>query len=397
MAKPPSTPFLKTERQNTDHSLTAERDKTNESLVLAREKTETRTDKSVDDERAAADLITLQSRAEADANRKDEFKTLRKDQQKERQKSDERLIDERQGADEAIEKERSRVDLAMARERDLKATLITTVLSQDRVRTDINLQAERAHTDSAVFENSDLLNQEIAQHSKTKVTLTSRDEFLAIVSHDLRNPIGTASSCAEMLLKGDTYKVDPEIRPWIELIKRNVDISLRLISDILDMERVAEDKLELKKLFCSVDKILHESVESFTLAASARNVLLKVEPSEILEKLLCDRDRITQVLSNLVGNALKFTPTGGSIILSATQGKNEVLIHVSDSGPGIPEEKRKFIFNRFAQLGSKDRTGLGLGLYISKMLVEAHQGHLWVHSKVNQGSQFSFSIPQGME
>ena len=397
MSKKLGTPILQTERRKTDNSLNAEREKTNESLTAAQQKTTLRTQNSIDAERVATDLSTTKSRAEADAFRKSEFQDLRSDEKEERKKSDVRLNDERKDADQAIEKERTRVDAAINRERNLKDTLITTLLAEERGETDDNLQKERAKTDSEVFQTSNLLTDEIAEHVKTKVNLTSRDEFLAIVSHDLRNPIGTVASCADMLLKDNTYKIDAELRPWIELIKRNVDASLRLISDILDMERVAEGKLELKLENHHIDQILRETVESFALTASARNILLKMEPSSKPFQAVCDRDRVSQVLSNLIGNALKFTPAGGFIILSASTAKNEVQIHVRDSGPGIPDEKKLLIFNRFAQLGSKDRTGLGLGLYIAKMLVEAHDGRLWVQSKLGQGSQFSFSLPQGME
>ena len=397
MAKKTRSPILQTERQKTDRSLNAEREKTDESVTTAQQESAQRTRKSLDAEREAADLTTTKSRAKADADRKSEFKDLRSDEKDERKKSDVRLIDERQDADEAIEKERTRFDVAINRERHLKDTLISNLLAQERGETDDNLKKERAKTDSEVFQTSNLLTDEIAEHVKTKVTLTSRDEFLAIVSHDLRNPIGTAASCADMLLKDASYKVNSELRPWIELIKRNVDASLRLISDILDMERVAEGKLELKLENNQVDQILRETVESFALTASARNILLRMEPSKFPVQAVCDKDRVTQVLSNLIGNALKFTPAGGFIILSASSAKNEIQIHVRDSGPGIPEEKKLLIFNRFAQLGSQDRTGLGLGLYIAKMLVEAHDGRLWVKSKLGEGSQFSFSLPQGME
>jgi len=101
-----------------------------------------------------------------------------------------------------------------------------------------------------------------------------------------------------------------------------------------------------------------------------------------------------QVLSNLIGNALKFTPSGGSITLNANLGETEGEVSVCDTGPGIPEGKKDYIFDRFAQLRSKDRTGLGLGLYISKMLIEAHHGRLWVESKVGEGSTFYFAIPR---
>lgn len=394
MTKVSSVPFLETERQKTNESLTAERDKTNESIDSARQQTEIKTNKSVDAERLKADKIALQSRAEADAFRKDEFKTLRNDEKDERKKSDARLLEERFEADKAIEKERARIDAAMARERDLKDTLITTLLDQERGQTDQNLQAERSQTDSQVNKSSNLLTDEIADHTKTKVTLTSRDEFLAIVSHDLKNPMGAVFSCSEMLLSETVANIDPEIRPWIELIKRNADTALRLINDILEIERLAEGKLNLNLQPHDIDQVLKQCIEDFTFAASAKKIVLTFELSKISENVLCDCDRIKQVISNLIANAIKFSFEGGSINLSAAAVDKEIVITVCDSGPGIPEEKKKMIFNKFAQLGTKDRTGLGLGLYIAKMFVEAHSGHLWVKSEFGKGSQFSFSLPR---
>ena len=122
-------------------------------------------------------------------------------------------------------------------------------------------------------------------------------------------------------------------------------------------------------------------------------MLLRFTPSNIINEVVFDSDRITQVLSNLVGNALKFTPEGKSINIGAVQIESGIQVFVQDTGPGIPEEKLNCIFDRFAQLGSKDRSGLGLGLYIAKMLIEAHHGQLWVDSKVGDGSTFYFTIP----
>ena len=238
----------------------------------------------------------------------------------------------------------------------------------------------------------------MAEHTKTKASLTTRDEFLAIVSHDLRNPIGAISSCMEMLLEESVErKIDKETRSWIELAKRNADSSLRLINDILDMERIAEGKLELEVTRCDIGKLIKETMDSFVHAAAAKNVLLRCVPTVITETLDCDRDRLVQVLSNLIGNALKFTPEGGKIVLKAEGAAADVTISVRDTGIGIHDEKKDQIFEKFTQLGSKDRRGLGLGLHISKMLVEAHGGKLWVESKLGEGSLFSIKLPRRTE
>ena len=384
--------FLEAERQKTDDSLTAERDKTTDSLTDAIEKTERQTDKVVEKERIAADQTTSLLRAQADAHRNME-RLLGHDGKHAQKNDDHRLLDERRRADAAVERERARVDGAIDRERDIKSEIESRLLDQEREQTDKNLLVERTRTDSEVQLASNLLSDEIAEHSKTKISLTTRDEFLAIVSHDLRNPIGAISTCAEMLLEHSSYKeMDKEIKEWIEFIKGNADTSLRLIGDILDMERIAEGKLELNLKQHCIGHIIRESMQSFVHTAAAKTVLLRVVSSDISGDVVCDHDRIMQVLSNLIGNALKFTPEGGTIGLNASLSETEVEVCVRDTGPGIPEDKKDYIFDRFAQLGSKDRTGLGLGLYISKMLIEAHQGRLWVQSKVGEGSTFYFAI-----
>ncbi len=108
----------------------------------------------------------------------------------------------------------------------------------------------------------------------------------------------------------------------------------------------------------------------------------------------CDRDRVAQILSNLIGNALKFTPEGSSITVATEESSVEIKVSISDTGPGIPEDQKNHIFERFAQIGNKNRTGLGLGLYISKTLVESHGGTIWVTSAVGKGSTFYFTLPK---
>jgi signal transduction histidine kinase len=388
-----SQTFLKSERQNTDDSLNAERDKTNESLNDVRTKAENKTDSVVNKERLLADRLTTSSRSAADTGRGRKRKSLGLDGKAIRDA--EQLHNERRSQDQVTEQERTRTDAALGKERATKDALVNQFLEQEREKTDENLSVERTRTDSEVQEHSILLSAEIAEHLKTKTSLTSRDEFLAIVSHDLKNPIGAASSCAEMLLEDAAYKgLDPEVRTWIQFIKRNNDTALRLINDLLEMEQVAEGKLQLKVGRHDIGRIIRESIESHAQLASSKSILLRLMPSDISGEVICDRDRITQVLSNLVGNAIKFTPEGGSITINANFSESELRVCVRDTGPGIPDNMKDKVFERFVQLASNDRRGLGLGLHISKMLIEAHLGRIWVQSKAGEGSTFFFALPR---
>ncbi len=389
-----STRFFKDERQKTDDSLIAEREKTNESLTNLRSSAERQTDKDVKGERRQADQTASDLREVADSDSNKKRVDSRHGVKAEIKISSEQLSKERDRSDKAVELERSQVDLAIKNERKTKSELAGQLLEQERKLTDKNLSGERIITDSKVQQTIGLLSDEVSAHSKTKVSLTTRDEFLAIVSHDLRNPIGAASMCAEMLLEDPAFQTfGSEARKSVELIKRNIDTSLRLISDLLDMERIEGGKLQLKFEKHNLDQILREAVESFAHAAAAKSVVLKATPSPNSRTVVCDKDRILQVLSNLIGNALKFTPAGGSVTLKPEFNESEAQISICDSGPGVPEEKRIQIFERYAQLGVNNRVGLGLGLYISKMLVEAHKGRLWVTSMAGGGSTFSFTIP----
>ena len=388
---------LENERKTTDNSLVAERHKTNESLLATRDKTELQTDKLVRDERSQADRDTSSSRIASDSNRDSERAHQGNKVTKEQRAADDRIAGERISSDKAMELERSKIDDAMILEREVKSELASRLLGRERKLTDKSLSAERTKTDSNVDEASGILSSEVADHLKTRTSLTTRDEFIAILSHDLRNPIGAASSCAEMLLTDVSYKtMDSEIKHWLGFIKRNVDTSLRLIADLLDMERMANGKLELNIQRNCIGKIVRESVETFVLAASAKNILLRVVPANVEGWINCDADRIQQVISNLISNAIKFTPEGGRITVNVELNEAELQISVNDTGSGVPSENKDQIFERFAQLSSNDRRGLGLGLYISKLLVEAHHGSIVVESKLGHGSSFRFNIPAGL-
>lgn len=371
--------FLSDERSQTDESLNAERGKTDDSLSSLRLKAEKETDATVKRDRHQLDKHKEQNR---DARDRNQSVALGVHYQ--------RVVD-----DESMESERSNVDAAIQQERTQTEKALNEVLLREREETDENLSQERAKTDAVVIETAKMLSKEVLLHSKTKKELTTRDELLAIVSHDLRNPLGSIMSCAELLLDDPEFaRMGPKFKTWIEMIKRNADNSIHLISDILDMERIAEGKLELQTKTQNLSTLIRESVDSYAHLAIANRIELKVEFTENEIQMCFDRERLHQVLSNLIGNALKFTPEGGTVKLILQQTATETTVSVHDTGVGVADDVKEVIFARYAQLGKdKKNLGLGLGLYISKNLIELHKGRLWVDSKPNEGSIFRFSLP----
>ena len=398
MAQQVKPPFLEEQREHTDKSLVTERGVTDRSLSRLQNKTEKVTDESLKRDRQNADKNRSQTRSENDhekdliRNQGDAGSHQKKSTSQ--QDSDDRLKEQRYFDDVSIAVERSQVDAAMARERGIRVSSAGDLLDRERKKTDENLSLEREETDSVFDENSVRFKEEIKSHATTKTALTSRDEFLAIVSHDLKNPIGAILSCAEMLMNDNRFASrDQDLQEWIELIHRNAQSSIHLISDLLDMERLAIGKVDLKITSQDILRLAQEAVKNYLHLALVKKIKLVLEPTEGVRTAPCDHERISQVLSNLIGNAIKFTPPNGLVRLTIKQIPNFLQISVIDTGPGIADDHQDKIFDRFAQISNKDRQGLGLGLYISKMLVEEHHGKIWVESSLGEGSQFFFTLP----
>ena len=228
-------------------------------------------------------------------------------------------------------------------------------------------------------------------HEQTQQALHARDEILAIVSHDLRNPVGMISMCAE-LLSDDGYPADLR-RRQVEIIKRSAARMKRLIEDLLDVSVIEAGRLSLEREVLDAVSLAREACETIEQIAGRKVIRSECGVPETLPPLHADRDRLLQVLGNLIGNAVKFTAEGGLVGLRVAAHESEVEFVVSDTGPGIPEAHREHIFNRYWQAKHTARTGAGLGLAIAKGIVEAHGGRIWVESEVGHGSAFHFVIP----
>lgn len=224
----------------------------------------------------------------------------------------------------------------------------------------------------------------------------ARKELLSIVSHDLKNPLNTLY-IANQLLKKSMPADDPRYKKQHELLEKSfraADQMKRLISDLLDSSRIEAGKLELNFAACDPYLIIKQSLELYETGAEAKEIQLVSDLPSNLPSVMGDYERIMQVFSNLISNAMKFTPKGGKINLGAKESENSVLFFVKDSGHGISKEEQKHLFEPFWQ-GKKSKVAFstGLGLAICRDLVIAHGGKIWVESVPGDGAIFYFTIP----
>lgn len=220
-----------------------------------------------------------------------------------------------------------------------------------------------------------------------------RDEVLRIVAHDLRTPLNVINLSAGSLLRRKPEERATDTKP-LEAIRKAVDRATRLIQDLLDVARMEAGRLSVERGPQESASLIQEAAELHRALAEAKSIQLTVAVPEDAPPIFADHDRVLQILSNLLGNALKFTPEGGRISLRVEPMEGRVRFSVCDTGPGIPAEDLPYLFEPFWQAcGARRKEGAGLGLAIVKGLVEAHGGNLWVESSPGEGSTFSFTLP----
>jgi len=219
-----------------------------------------------------------------------------------------------------------------------------------------------------------------------------RDHVLGVVAHDLRNPLNAILLQAGVL-KRRGAEPDRRSRKPAETIERAATHMNRLIQDLLDVAQMESGQLTIKRRRLSAHELIVEAVDMQTPLASASSIELRVDEDREVPEVWGDRDRLLQVFENLIGNAIKFTKAGGCITVGATSRDHEVVFRVADTGSGIAPENLPRVFDRFWQATRANRQGAGLGLPITKGIVEAHGGRIWLESTPNRGTTFSFTIP----
>lgn len=242
--------------------------------------------------------------------------------------------------------------------------------------------------DLLAHEASDLI--EIQQREATlQRAICARDQMLGIVAHDLRNPL------ASILLRSQLLSSQAELRykESSEAIMRDARRMNRIIQDLLDITSLASGAMPMDSGPLAVAGIIKESVEAQQLAAAAANLTIQIFVENDLPEIFADHHRLRQVFDNLIGNAIKFTPPGGRIIVGASAKDDAVLFRVTDTGKGIAANHLPHVFDRFWREDENDHRGAGLGLAIVKRLVEIHGGRVWVESQLGKGSTFCFTVP----
>ena len=219
---------------------------------------------------------------------------------------------------------------------------------------------------------------------------SAREELLGIVAHDLRNPLNAISMKAASIAR---HSPDPRTEERAAAIRRLTGRMDALIGMLLEAARLEAGRLSLSCSRCAVSDLFAAARETFGAIAGAQGIGMELVHSPRALGCWGDPERIAQVLSNLIGNALKFTPSGGTIRVSAVESGIHIRFDVRDTGPGIAPDHLPRVFDRFWRAEDAGRKGTGLGLFIAKGIVEAHRGRIWVESKVGAGSAFIFELP----
>lgn len=250
---------------------------------------------------------------------------------------------------------------------------------------DVSLFGELARRASLSVDNARL-------YLESQQAVRAREEVLAIVSHDLRNPLSAVILGASMLQMSPTLSDDD--REQLETVEASAKRMNRLIADLLDVTRMEGGKrLPIEPSSVHAAELVRAADELFRAQATVASVTLEYHVEDKLPPVYADHHRVMQVLSNLVGNSLKFTPPGGRITVSADRHDGMVRFRIADTGPGIPRADLSDIFSPYWQAKRTERLGAGLGLPIAKGIVEAHGGRIWAESEQGGGTQFYFTLP----
>ncbi|HUS27227.1 MAG TPA: HAMP domain-containing sensor histidine kinase [Kofleriaceae bacterium] len=345
------------ERSSTDEGLRSERKKTDAELAARSKSLLETTAGAISDARGKADSVLNQARDREDVQTG----------------ASTQVSDARAHEDAIIRAERLGADADTRDEVELQRIALASLLAFERKDTDLRLNLERKRADQV---------------------LASREDFMAMVSHDLRSLLGGIALSAD-LLKGVERSEQPfvKVTHYAERIQRFSARMTRLVGDLVDVVSIDAGKLSLVRARYDVEQLLRDAHDAFEPAATAEGVELTCTPEGNLGSVELDHQRILQVLTNLVGNALKFTERGGTIIIRAKRLDDAIGFSVSDTGSGIPTELLEKVFDRYFQSEGGDPRGLGLGLYISKSIIDAHGGRIWATSTPGKGTSIFFTVP----
>jgi len=222
----------------------------------------------------------------------------------------------------------------------------------------------------------------------------AKSDFVSMVSHELRTPLTSIKAYVDTLQRQDVQFDDETRTSFVEVIARETERMTRLINDILDLSRIEAGRLDLKPTFVDLPELIRKVEGRIEQQAAGRRLLLDVPV--VMEPVLAEQAKLEQVMLNIIGNALKYSPEGGDIEISVRRLKEKAMVSVTDHGIGIPEEQLPFIFEKYHRGGKSEGGGIrgaGLGLFVTKSIIEAHGGRIWAESTEGKGTSMIFTVP----
>lgn len=237
----------------------------------------------------------------------------------------------------------------------------------------------------------------LKKHEESLISSQTRQrDFIPVLVHELRAPLSVIQGASDLLLKETQNLSAEQIQTLLTQVKTSSTSMLKMVGDILDVSKMDIGKFEVSRVYANINNLLKEECGYFDSMAKVKKISLSCKLDETIANSSFDPERIKQVLNNLISNALKFVPEGGSIVVSSQKTADFAQIDVADSGEGISDADKKLLFQKFVQTQSHNHTkerGTGLGLYISKGIVEAHGGRIWVEDNKPNGAKFVFTLP----
>jgi signal transduction histidine kinase len=219
-----------------------------------------------------------------------------------------------------------------------------------------------------------------------------KDEFLNFSSHELKNPVASAKAYAQLLERQLRKTSDNSNADLAAKINFQIDRITNLINDLMDISKIEAGMLSFNLTEFDADELVSRTVSDLKMLSNGNKILLK---GKCGVRLYADKERLNQVLTNFITNALKYSPSGSDIITEIKKDRDVLIFSVKDFGMGIPKDKQDEVFNKYFRTedGERKADGLGLGLYISKKIIESHNGSIWLESEEGKGSTFYFSVP----
>ncbi len=268
----------------------------------------------------------------------------------------------------------------------------------------IGQSVENARLFEQVYRSSQMLESKVQERTKqlasaleeVKKISKTKSEFISAVSHELRTPLTSIKGYASILMTGKVGELPEQVKERLEKVNKHSDNLVKLINDLLDISRIESGRVEMKFVKCSMASLIENVRDLLTPQIKEKNLQLETNIASNTPEIYIDRDQIERVFINLLGNAIKFTPEGGTITIKVYLDSQQLKVEISDTGIGIAEEDLGKLFNEFYRVDNvinQNVKGSGLGLTLAKGIVEAHQGRIWVTSKLKKGTTFHFTLP----